>query len=77
MSDISCDRCIWQEDGYCTQWDCEPMTRSEARERLEERKIGKWISMMGHSICNMCGYKGSPILTHYCPNCGASMEGNG
>ena len=39
-----------------------------------ERKHGKWISMMGHSICNVCGYKGSPILTNFCPNCGAEMN---
>lgn len=40
-----------------------------------ERKRGKWISMMGHSICNACGYKASPILTNFCPNCGADMRG--
>lgn len=40
-----------------------------------KQKTGKWINMMGHSICNVCGYKGSPILTNYCPNCGAAMKG--
>ena len=38
-----------------------------------ERKHGAWISIMGHSVCNVCGYKGSPIVTNFCPNCGARM----
>lgn len=41
--------------------------------RLSGDRSGEWVSIMGHSICNVCGYKASPILTNYCPNCGAKM----
>jgi hypothetical protein len=36
---------------------------------------GEWIQMNGHRYCNVCGHKDSPILTKYCPNCGARMDG--
>ena len=35
---------------------------------------GHWIPMMGHSYCSACGYKGSPVQSNYCPNCGARMD---
>ena len=35
---------------------------------------GEWIQMNGHKYCNVCGHKDSPILTNYCPNCGARMS---
>ena len=44
----------------------------EAEARLP--KEGEWIQMNGHRYCNVCSHKDSPILTHYCPNCGASMR---
>ena len=40
----------------------------------EPVKHGHWLQMMGHAYCSMCGYKGSPIITNYCPNCGAKMD---
>jgi hypothetical protein len=36
---------------------------------------GAWIQMNGHRYCNVCGHKDSPILTKYCPSCGAKMDG--
>jgi hypothetical protein len=36
---------------------------------------GGWIQINGHRYCNVCGHKDSPILTKYCPNCGAKMDG--
>lgn len=36
---------------------------------------GGWIQINGHRYCNVCGHKDSPILTNYCPNCGAKMDG--
>ena len=36
---------------------------------------GEWIQMNGHKYCNVCWHKDSPILTNYCPNCGAKMDG--
>ena len=37
-------------------------------------KSGEWIQMNGHKYCSRCGHKDSPILTRYCPNCGANMK---
>lgn len=34
MSDRPCPQCIWHGVDGCTNWDCEPVTRSEARKRL-------------------------------------------
>lgn len=34
MSDRPCPQCIWRGVDGCTNWDCEPVTRSEARKRL-------------------------------------------
>lgn len=51
-----------------------------AIEALKERKTGKWeiyvISMLdGEGCrCSECGFEGAPYW-HYCPNCGAKMEG--
>lgn len=36
-------------------------------------KRSQWMNMMGHLYCMACGYKASPILTNYCPNCGSLM----
>ena len=36
---------------------------------------GGWVQLNGHRYCNVCGHKDSPILTKYCPNCGAKMDG--
>lgn len=41
--------------------------------RLSGDRSGEWLNMMGHLMCNLCGYKSSPIPTNYCPNCGAKM----
>ena len=34
---------------------------------------GTWLVGFGHAYCNCCGYKASPILTNFCPNCGVRM----
>ena len=47
------------------------------RLRAQLPKEGEWIQMNGHRYCNVCGHKDSPILTNYCPNCGARMIFNG
>lgn len=32
----NCDECIWFSGEGCTSWDCECVTRSEARKIIEE-----------------------------------------
>ena len=41
---------------------------------VRENVRGEWFSMFGHCVCMFCGYKGSPIQTNFCPNCGADMR---
>lgn len=48
----------------------------------QERKKGKWEpdeSGDDYWICSACGFAseafGADILYHFCPNCGAEMEG--
>ena len=43
---------------------------------IEERK-GKWIPYLSHGLTVMCSKCGSRFDRpwHYCPNCGAKMEG--
>ena len=43
---------------------------------VDTNKLCKWMPICGHKVCLICGYKdSSPILTNYCPNCGADMRG--
>ena len=37
---------------------------------------GRWEFLGGHNVCTCCLYKGSPVPTNYCPNCGALMNEN-
>lgn len=41
---------------------------------VTEIKRGRWFAGFGHTYCSVCGYKSSPIMTNYCPNCGARMD---
>ena len=59
---------------------------------IAEPKVGKWIkNKQGLKCCSVCrmrplqicyfninygGYMGKDILSKYCPNCGAKMEGS-
>ncbi len=36
MTDRDCANCIWKtQDGDCTSWECDGITRREARKRLQ------------------------------------------
>ena len=39
--DRPCDECIWKADHGCTQWGCNPVTRKEAKQILEDREMAK------------------------------------
>ena len=46
----------------------------------QEAKRGHWIDSAGDDKCSVCGATYSDLYpdyqnTHYCPNCGAKMEG--
>lgn len=34
----------------------------------------EWINIMGHQVCNLCGYKSDILPTKFCPNCGSDMR---
>ena len=45
-----------------------------------EQKTGYWIDSAGNDKCSICGTEYSDLYpdygnTHFCPNCGAKMEG--
>lgn len=46
----------------------------------QEVKTGHWIDSAGNDKCSICGEEYSDLYpdydnTHFCPNCGAKMEG--
>lgn len=46
----------------------------------QEAETGHWIDSAGDDKCSVCGATYSDLYpdyqyTHYCPNCGAKMEG--
>ena len=53
MSERNCYNCIWHSDIGCTSWDCQEMSRSEARKILnrarwrdaekEQPQDGEWV----------------------------------
>ena len=54
----------------------------EIIELLEEQEVktGHWIDSAGNDKCSICGEEYSELYpdygnTHFCPNCGAKMEG--
>lgn len=76
--DRPCSECIWHNGESCSSWECEPVTREQARE-IFKQKTGKWI-IVWHEIfrtnlpaCSRCG-EYSVYKTPYCPHCGSRME---
>lgn len=39
MNDRPCKECIWRGEDGCTSWDCEPVTRKEAREMIKNLRL--------------------------------------
>ena len=85
MSDRNCPECIWHNGRHCTSFNCEYMSYSDAKKRLQsaqpERERGKWIDdgfqeeWWGEQFtCSICD--GTMIgMSIFCPFCGAVMEG--
>jgi len=76
-NDRDCPHCIYHDVDGCTSWDCEQVTRSEARKRL---KNGKWGDPgreygRGYLKCSNCGEVVFLAMKfNFCPHCGAKME---
>lgn len=58
MSDRPCYECIWYSvDEGCTTWDCKPVSRKEARERLNIVKCGNckhWQTPIAYEAVGKC-----------------------
>jgi len=81
MSDRPCSECIWESTDGCTSWECNPITRAEAHNRI---KHGKWechmsakfdegVILVPAFVCSCCGNIGQKWMS-YCFNCGAKMD---
>ena len=68
-------------------WDeavlCEDIIRIPAADMVEIRH-GKWINKGDYAVCTECGERSGmqydgvepiPLMTQFCPNCGAKMDG--
>ena len=56
------------------------ITSALALLKEQEAKTGYWIDSAGNDKCSICGTEYSDLYpdygnTHFCPNCGAKMEG--
>ncbi len=77
----SCDASDY--DGFGINVGCAYRTgRRDIRCPLKEQeaKTGHWIDSAGNDKCSNCGTEYSDLYpdygnTHFCPNCGAKMEG--
>ena len=46
----------------------------EIKEKQYQYRLrGRWLHKNGQVYCTLCAYYGYPIITPYCPNCGAKM----
>ena len=61
---------------------CMEQLREDVLALLKEQdaKTGHWIDSAGNDKCSICGEEYSDLYpdyrnTHFCPNCGAKMEG--
>jgi len=59
---------------------CQSMMEGVCLLKEQEAKTGYWIDSAGNDKCSICGTEYSDLYpdysnTHFCPNCGAKMEG--
>lgn len=75
--DRDCGKCniVQERDWLLAVYD-------DAIELLKEQEVktGHWIDSAGNDKCSNCGTEYSDLYpdygnTHFCPNCGAKMEG--
>lgn len=80
--------CRFSFDGNCTnkiEYDrCEYRIEEDELIKAEPVQHGRWIDKGEYAVCTECGgrsgtqYDGVvpiPLMTQYCPNCGAKMDG--
>lgn len=74
---VGCYGCAYNNDPVCMT---RLLTDVLAILKEQEAKIGHWIDSAGNDKCSICGEEYSDLYpdygnTHFCPNCGAKMEG--
>lgn len=83
-----CEECT-RKEGYgifgaaCTPcWVMDAIEEFENASTIDAEPVrhGRWIIDKGDMWCSECGYEdvtenGEPEDYHYCPNCGAKMDG--
>lgn len=74
---VDCPYAPWDRDLTCKD---ELFDDAIELLKTQEPKTGYWIESAGDDKCSVCGATYSDLYpdyqhTHYCPNCGAKMEG--
>ena len=76
----SCEGCPYENVPAVEN--CMLTMHDDALELLKEQEVktGYWIDSAGNDKCSICGEEYSDLYpdygnTHFCPNCGAKMEG--
>lgn len=62
--DRPCPECIWYSKEGCCSWDCEPLTRAEAWERLKIVKCGScryWQTGIAYETVGRCTNENMPM----------------
>ena len=74
--------CPYSENGFGEYGQCRESLMADAYDLLKEQEVktGHWIDSAGNDKCSICGEEYSDLYpdygnTHFCPNCGAKMEG--
>ena len=73
-----CAECDYEGIEGC--WNKVLLTDALALLKEQKPKTGHWIDSAGNDKCSICGEEYSDLYpdygnTHFCPNCGAKMEG--
>ena len=76
---------LWIDEYTGCSWFKEDEVRQAKEDALamlkeQDVKTGYWIDSAGNDKCSICGEEYSDLYpdygnTHFCPNCGAKMEG--
>jgi len=73
MEDIPCSECIWKSEDGCTNWDCEPVSRAEARKKFRKPKTNadRIRTMTDEELAYFIA---SDYYVPHCPNTGCNDD---
>ncbi len=61
---MNCDECIWHSADGCTEWECNPITRAEAKRLLKKIvKCGEckfWKTGIAYDAVGVCKHDDHP-----------------